>query len=99
MIEIDETQVIKTLECCINDDCDNCPDSFGNCEHNAMRNALKIINLKNEKIKELQELIKNFPKILKEAFPESNRDNISPAIYYDDYCEIIDEIAEELIKE
>ena len=141
MIEIDETQVIKTLECCINDDCDNCPDSFGNCEHNAMRNALNLINFYNEKIKNMQEeidrfqrldetalrlieenrelsrqklellreiqkgvlsndeIVKGFQKKLKEAFPESDRNNISPAIYYDDYCDIIDEIANKFIKE
>jgi hypothetical protein len=37
-------EIKKALECCINDDCDNCPDTFGNCEHNAMRNALDLIN-------------------------------------------------------
>lgn len=35
--------IIKALECCVNDDCDNCPDTFGNCEHNTMRNALDLI--------------------------------------------------------
>ena len=63
MIKIDETQVIKTLECCINDDCDNCPDSFGNCEHNAMRNALEIIKSKNEKIQYMQEEIDRFQRL------------------------------------
>lgn len=135
MNKLIEEQTIKVLECCIADDCDNCPDSFGNCEHNAMRNALEIINLKNEKIKNMQEeidrlnldiieincnkedkklsllkeihekvlsneeIIKKFQKRLKEAFPESDRNNISPSIYYDDYCEIIDNAVEELIKE
>ena len=136
-----EEQTIKALECCINDDCDNCPDSFGNCEHNAMKNALNLINFYNEKIKNMQEeidrfqrldetalrlieenrefsrqklellreiqkgvlsndeIVKGFQKKLKEAFPESDRNNISPAIYYDDYCDIIDEIANEFIKE
>ena len=141
MQKLSEEQIIKTLECCINDDCDNCPDSFGNCEHNVMRNALEIIKSKNEKIKYMQEeidrfqrldeislrlieenrefsrqkleglreiqkrvlsnneTIKNLQKRLKEAFPESDRNNISSAIYYDDYCDIIDEIANEFIKE
>ena len=38
-----DNELIKALECCINDDCDNCPDTFGNCEHNAMRNARDLI--------------------------------------------------------
>ena len=37
-------EIKKVLECCIKDDCDNCPDTFGNCEHNAMANALVYIN-------------------------------------------------------
>ena len=39
-----DNEIIKALECCINDDCDSCPDTFGNCEHNTMRNALDLIN-------------------------------------------------------
>ena len=43
-------EIKKVLECCIKDDCDNCPDTFGNCEHNAMVNALAYINqLETEK--------------------------------------------------
>ena len=49
-----DNEIIKTLECCINDDCDNCPDTFGNCEHNAMRNALNLINRQQEEIERLK---------------------------------------------
>lgn len=49
-----DNEIIKALECCINDDCDNCPDTFGNCEHNAMRNALDLINRQKAEIEELQ---------------------------------------------
>ena len=50
-----DNEIKKALECCINDDCDNCPDTFGNCEHNAMRNALDLINRLQVKNKELDE--------------------------------------------
>ena len=49
-----DKEIIKALECCINDDCDNCPDTFGNCEHNAMRNALDLINRQKASIENLQ---------------------------------------------
>lgn len=35
--------------------------------------------------------IKEFAKRLKDAFPEGNRDCKCPAIYFEDYCDIIDE--------
>ena len=50
-----DNEIIKALECCINDDCDNCPDTFGNCEHNAMRNALDLIKRLQAKIERLKE--------------------------------------------
>ena len=43
------------------------------------------------------EAIKEFAQRLKNAFPEGNRDNKCPAIYWDDYCYIIDECAEEMV--
>ena len=39
------------------------------------------------------EVIDDFVKRLFDAFPECNRDNRCPAIYYDDYREIIEEVA------
>lgn len=42
------------------------------------------------------EVIDEFAKRLLDAFPESNRDNRCPAIYYDDYRYIIEELAEEM---
>ena len=50
-----DNEITKALECCINDDCDNCPDTFGNCEHNAMRNALDLINRQKAEIERLNE--------------------------------------------
>ena len=36
-------EVIKALECCIEDECDKCGCSFGNCQQNLMREALDLI--------------------------------------------------------
>lgn len=41
-------------------------------------------------------VIDDFVKRLLDAFPESNRDNRCPAIYYDDYRYIIEELAEKM---
>lgn len=51
-----DNEIIKALECCMDDDCDNCPDTFGNCEHNAMRNALDLINRQKAEIERLKNL-------------------------------------------
>ena len=58
-----DNEIIKALECCINDDCDNCPDTFGNCEHNAMRNALDLINRQKADIGRLQKINDSFTDI------------------------------------
>ena len=58
-----DKNIIKALECCINDDCDNCPDTFGNCEHNAMRNALNLINRQQEEIERLKKINDSFTDI------------------------------------
>ena len=45
------------------------------------------------------EAYKEFAERLKDAFPESNRDCKCLAIYFDDYCYIIDECCEEMVGE
>lgn len=35
--------IIKALECCSKDDCDNCPNGFGNCYANLAGYALALI--------------------------------------------------------
>lgn len=42
------------------------------------------------------EAYKELAERLKDAFPECNRDCKCPAIYFDDYCYIIDECCEEM---
>ena len=49
-----------------------------------------------ELAKAKREVIDDFAKRLLDAFPESNRFARCPAIYYDDYREIIEEIAEKM---
>ena len=39
-----DNEIIKALECCMKDDCDNCPNGFGNCEHNLAEASLDLIN-------------------------------------------------------
>ena len=45
------------------------------------------------------EACKEFAEKLKAAFPECNRDCKCPAIYFDDYCYIIDEWCEKMVGE
>ena len=109
-----DERLMKVLECCANDDCDNCPSLVKECKKHAMLNALDLINRQKAEIERLKkenhqfadigkmysevraEVIKEFADRLKDAFPEGNRDAKCPSIYYDDYCYIIDELAEEM---
>ena len=47
-------QVIKALECCSKDDCDNCPNGFGNCYANLAGYALALIKEQQAQIKVLE---------------------------------------------
>lgn len=49
-----DDEIIKMLECCINDNCNNCPETFGNCELTAMRNALDLLKRQRATIERLQ---------------------------------------------
>ena len=52
---MEREQIIKALECCSKDDCDNCPNGFGNCYSNLAKDALAIIESQEQRIKELTE--------------------------------------------
>ena len=52
--------------------------------------------LVNAGYRKQSEAIDNFVKRLLDAFPEADRNNRCPAIYYDDYRYIIEELAEEM---
>ena len=53
---MEREQIIKALECCAKDDCDNCPNDFGNCYANLAGYALSLIN---ELTEENERLIAN----------------------------------------
>lgn len=42
-MELNREQIIKALECCAKDNCDKCPNSFGNCYANLAGYALALI--------------------------------------------------------
>ena len=52
-----DNEIIKALECCIKDDCDNCPNGFGNCEHNLAEAGLDLINRQQAEIEGLKTFI------------------------------------------
>ncbi len=49
-----DNEIIKALECCKRDDCDNCPNDFGNCYANLAGFALDLINRKKAEIERLE---------------------------------------------
>lgn len=49
-----DDEIIKMLECCINDNCNDCPETFGNCELTTMRNALDLLKRQRATIERLQ---------------------------------------------
>jgi hypothetical protein len=59
-----DNEIIKALECCINDDCEDCPfygenapDVYGNCVQNTKRNALDLINRQKAEIEMMRSYI------------------------------------------
>ena len=49
-----DNEIIKALECCKKDDCDNCPNDFGNCCANLAGCSLDLINRKQAEIERLK---------------------------------------------
>ena len=45
--------IIKGLECCSKDDCDNCPNTFGNCYSTLANYALTLIKQLTEENEKL----------------------------------------------
>lgn len=63
-----DDEIIKALECCINDNCNDCPETFGNCELTTMRNALDLLKRQKAEIEKLQEDNKYLDDCLKTAY-------------------------------
>ena len=67
----------------------------GSCHWSTCNECLAEV-LYNAGYRKQIEVIDNFVKRLLDAFPEADRNNRCPAIYYDDYRYIIEELAEEM---
>ena len=55
---MEREHIIKALECCSADDCDNCPNTFGNCYANLAGYALALIRElteENERLRKTSE--------------------------------------------
>ena len=50
-----DERLIKVLECCANEDCDNCPSLVKECKKHALLNALDLIKRQKEEIERLKE--------------------------------------------
>ena len=66
-----DEEVIKALECCNNDDCDNCPNNFGNCYANLAGYALDLINRQKEEIDDMKDKNEHLVCIALEARAEA----------------------------
>ena len=54
-----DNEIIKALECCAKADCDNCPNTFGNCEQNLLNDTIDLINRQKAEIQALREDVHN----------------------------------------
>ena len=50
-----DSEIIKALDCCKYDDCNNCPNVVDNCHANLIDYAISLINRQKARIKELEE--------------------------------------------
>lgn len=57
---MNDNEIIKALECCKKDDCDNCPNDFGNRYSNLAGYALEIINRQKAEIEDFKEKIEDY---------------------------------------
>ena len=56
---MEREKIIKALECCSKDDCDNCPNTFGNCYSNLAGCSLSLINELTEENEKLREMLED----------------------------------------
>lgn len=66
-----DNEIKKALECCKEDDCDNCPNNFGNCYANLAGYALDLINRLQAENERLTHITRNLiGEIKAEAYTE-----------------------------
>ena len=96
--------------CPLNEFGGNCGIVFRNgCDDLINQYEAEIESLKVEKLHLVEFLaesernkakaVQEFAERLKECFPQGDGNNKSPSIYWDDYCYIIDELAEKMVGE
>lgn len=80
---IEETDVVKALECCINDECEDCPlygenhpDVYGNCVRNTKRDALDLINRQKAQIQKLEKIERFATKTIEKQDAEIEKLNV-----------------------
>ncbi len=89
-----DNEIIKALECCKKDDCDNCHNNFGNCYANLSGYSLDLIKRKQAEIDRLE----RYNEILTINADTAFQDGLNEA--QDLYAEQVkDEIKSEAIKE
>ena len=54
---MNDKDIIKALRCCNKDDCDNCPNDFGNCYANLAGYALDLIKRQRSEIEKLERAV------------------------------------------
>lgn len=64
-----DDEIIKALECCINDNCNDCPETFGNCELTTMRNALDLLKRQRAEIERLNDKLDTAKREIVETIP------------------------------
>ena len=57
---MEREQIIKALECCEKDDCDNCPNDIKNCIENLAVLALSLIREQDKRIEELENICDSY---------------------------------------
>lgn len=58
-----DSEIIKALDCCKYDDCNNCPNVVDNCHANLIDYAISLINRQKAEIKRLKEENNHFANI------------------------------------
>ena len=90
-----DNEIIRALECCIEDDCDNCPwDEQTACIEYMKRDALYLIDSQKAEIERLKEQIGEYPFKCKVG---SNSEIHSKSI--EDYDSLIGDISAQATKE
>lgn len=92
---MEKEQIVKALECCSKDDCDNCPNDFGNCYANLAGDALSLIREQEKRIEEIKaDTVRKMADRLKTYYGKLSG-NTSPilTVYH------IDQITKEILEE